>query len=140
MRSGRLVTPVVVCLAWLAPAMAARTDYAAILVGRWVGAIQSREGRAQMSAERTLVIESVTEAQGGWAVRGRFGQNASHLRRFDGTLEAIDGGALLRFSLGGHPVELRLQDGKTLTGTIWRPGGGRGGSAPELPLKLEKAE
>ncbi len=113
-------------------------DPAKALVGKWEGEEQLF-GRPDIS--RTLIIESVSQKDGEWAGRGRFGITGKRLAPV--TIEVDNSGKTpwIRFvSSSGSTVHLDLFDEKHLIGKQTLPGHSSSRRGNERELKLEKKE
>jgi hypothetical protein len=106
------------------------------LIGTWQGEIQFRFTGSDPT--RTLVIESVTQQDGKWIGKGRYGITGkpSRMVQFDVEMEGAKPSIRL-VTLDGSIVKLTLFGDKALVGTITLPGAREGGS--DRPMKLEKA-
>lgn len=121
---------------WTAPSTA-QPD-AKVLVGKWEGEYQPVQ-RGTANTARTLIVESVTAAGGGWNAKARYGVTGQRLPAVEIPVENHNGQLRLRFATGaGSQVDLRLHGDKHLIGTLSPTGASQ--RAKDLPLKLEKVE
>jgi hypothetical protein len=129
---------VLVALAWAA-ASHAQVDLAKVLVGRWEGAQEYLVNRTD-DPKRTLVIESVDQADGKWVASGRFGSPAGVARvKIDVEANGKDVG--LRWTgPSGAQYQLSLLKEKHLVGkVIFTPEMHKSGTGSrDRTLKLEK--
>jgi hypothetical protein len=120
----------------------AQLDVAKILVGKWEGDIQTR-GMAG-DPNRTLIIDTVAEREGGWAVKAQYGVTGGKLSHIDATLDKAGDQFLLKFVVGAQSkanVSLRLHDDKHLVGTYTLSGGSRTHQRErDQVFRLEKVE
>jgi hypothetical protein len=106
------------------------------LIGTWQGEVQFRFTGAG-DPNRTLVIESVTQQDGKWIGRGRYGIPGKPLRMLQFDVEMEGSKPSIRLvTLDGSTVRLTLLGDKALVGTMTLPGAREGGS--DRPMKLEK--
>jgi hypothetical protein len=142
---GKILTLLVVAVLGISLGMAsawAQEDLAKSLVGKWEGAVEfaGSAGSAMGDANRTLIIESVTQKDGKSVATGRYGITGKGLGKVEIELGDSGGKPFLRFVTGGpSTVRLTLTGAKELTGTTTFVGtsSGRGG---DRVLRLEKKD
>ena len=132
----RVARASLVAVAITASAAGAQMDLATSLVGKWEGNVQVEGTRGD--AERTLVIESVSQQDGKWVARGRYGITGKALPKVSVGIDVSGSTPTLKFTTGAHAaVRLNLVDQRSLIGTFtWLAASTRGRGA--RPMKLEK--
>jgi len=115
----------------------AETDLAKNLVGKWQGEVLLPGAGGRDGPYRTLVIKSVREQDGAWAVEALYGVTGKSLRQVEVAMEVISGEAIISFRTPANsPVKLTLIKEKHLVGSFRLAGAGR----REYSMKLEKVE
>jgi hypothetical protein len=132
---GKLLTLLVVAVVSTSLGMSsawAQVALAKSLVGKWEVTWAGSAGAAVGDANRTLIIESVTQKDGAWVGAGRYGITGKGLGKVEIEVGDSAGRPFLRFVTGGpSTVRLTLTGAKELTGTTTisglTAGTGRGG-------------
>jgi hypothetical protein len=132
------VVSVLIALAVLVASSGAQEDLTKALVGRWEGDVQIVGVKGNPDQNRTLVIESVTQSDGQWTGKGKFGITGKGLGPVQIEIEPSGGRPSIRFVTGANAtVRLQLADEKHLVGTRSAPGAGVRGSQ-DRPVRLER--
>ena len=143
---GKLLTLLVVAVLGTSLGMSsawAQEDLAKSLVGKWEGRSMGGLSRGAVGdANRTLIIESVTQKDGAWVGAGRYGITGKGLGKVEIEVGDSAGRPFIRFVTGGpSTVRLTLTGAKELTGTTTisglNTGTGRGG---DRAVRLEKKD
>jgi hypothetical protein len=143
---GKLLTLLVVAVVGISLGVAsawAQVDLAKSLVGKWEGAVEwaGSAGSAMGDANRTLIIESVTQKDGNWVGTGRFGITGKGLGKVEIEVGDSAGRPFIRFVTGASTtVRLALTGPKELTGTTTLPGASNTGRGNDRVVRLEKKD